>query len=160
EVGAGRLRTAYVRAWRLVYLCQLSIGIVGLLLIALHSPILHLMGMQGESFRIAFGLVAIYAVAAFIRMGNWVQNDTYRAAGDAVYGTVLEIVFMWIMVIPLVWCSGMIWHWPTLVVFALCYCDEPIRYVLMQIHLFRGTWIKPVTPEGKKALEELVGSTK
>ncbi len=160
EVGAGRLRTAYVRAWRLVYLCQLSIGIVGLLLIALHSPILHLMGMQGESFRIAFGLVAIYAVAAFIRMGNWVQNDTYRAAGDAVYGTVLEIVFMWVMVIPLVWCSGMIWHWPTLIVFALCYCDEPIRYVLMQIHLFRGTWIKPVTPEGKKALEELMSSMK
>jgi len=154
EVGAGNLRTAYVRAWRLVYLCQLSIGVVGLLLIGLHYPILSLMGMKGKSFEIAFGLVCIYALAAFIRMGNWVQNDTYRAAGDAVYGTVLEIVFMWIMVIPLVWCSGMIWHWPTLLVFALCYADEPIRYVLMQIHLFRGTWIKPVTPEGQAKLEE------
>jgi Na+-driven multidrug efflux pump len=112
------------------------------------------MGMRGRSFEIAFGLVCIYAVASFIRMGNWVQNDTYRAAGDAVYGTVLEIVFMWIMVIPLVWCSGMVWHLPTLVVFAFCYSDEPIRYILMQIHLFRGTWIKPVTPEGQAALEE------
>ena len=154
EVGAGNLRTAYFRAWRLVYLCQLSIGIVGILLIGLHTPILGLMGMRGRSFEIAFGLVCIYAVAAFIRMGNWVQNDTYRAAGDAVYGTVLEIVFMWIMVIPLVWCSGMVWHLPTLVVFAFCYADEPIRYILMQIHLFRGTWIKPVTPEGQAALEE------
>ena len=154
EVGAGNLRTAYARAWRLVYLCQLSIGLVGLLLIGLHTPILSMMGMKGASFDIAFGLVCIFALAAFIRMGNWVQNDTYRAAGDAVYGTVLEIVFMWVMLVPLVWCSGMVWHWPTLVVFALCYSDEPIRYVLMQIHLFRGTWIKPVTPEGRAKLEE------
>ena len=154
EVGAGNLRTAYVRAWRLVYLCQLFIGLVGVTLIALHTPILSLMGMKGESFRIAFGLVCIFAVAAVIRMGNWVQNDTYRAAGDAVYGTVLEIIFMWVMLIPLVWLSGMVWHLPTLVVFAFCYSDEPIRYVLMQIHLFRGTWIKPVTEEGKRAQEE------
>lgn len=154
EVGAGNLKTAYARAWRLVYLCQVSIGIVCVLLIALHQPILGMMGMKGESFRIAFGLICIYAVAAFIRMGNWTQNDTFRAAGDAVYGTVLEIVFMWVMVIPFVWMSGMVWKASTLLVFACCYMDEPIRYILMQIHLFRGTWIRPVTPEGKAALEQ------
>ena len=153
EVGAGKPDLAYTRAWRLVYLCQGIIGIIGLCIIALHSPILHLMGMEGESFRIAFGLVCIYIVAAFIRMGNWTQNDTYRAAGDASYGTILEIVFMWVMVLPCVWLSGMVWHASTLVVFALCYVDEPIRYILMQIHLFSGKWIKPVTPEGVKALE-------
>ena len=60
---------------------------------------------------------------------------------------------MWAMVLPLVWFGGMIRHWPTLVVFALCYADEPIRYVLMQIHLFSGKWIKPVTEAGRKALE-------
>ena len=153
EVGAGDPETAWQRAWRLVYLCQISIGGICLLLVLLHGPILHTMGMQGESFEIAFGMLCIYAIAAFIRMGNWTQNDTFRAAGDAAYGTVLEIVFMWAMVLPLVWFGGMIRHWPTLVVFALCYADEPIRYVLMQIHLFSGKWIKPVTEAGRKALE-------
>ncbi len=153
QVGAGRISTAYARAWRLVYLCQGFIGLIGVLLIALHTPILTMMGMEGESFRIAFGLVAIYAVAGFVRMGNWTQNDTFRAAGDATYGTVLEIVFMWALVIPMVWLSGMVWHWPTLAVFACCYMDEPIRYGLMQAHLFRGKWIKPVTPEGQAALK-------
>ena len=152
QVGAGRLDTAYARAWRLVYLCQGIIGALCLLLVALHTPILRMMGMQGDSFRIAFGLLCIYAVAALIRMGNWTQNDTFRAAGDATYGTVFEIVFMWCMVLPAVWLSGMVWHWPTLAVFACCYIDEPIRYVLMQVHLFRGKWIRPVTPEGKAAL--------
>lgn len=152
EVGIGNIDTAYSRAWRLIYLCQAVIGVVGLSLILLHTPILTMMGMSGESFRIAYGFICIYALASFIRMGNWAQNDTFRAAGDATYGTVLEIVFMWIMVIPIVWFTGIKSGFPTLLVFSCCYIDEPIRYILMQIHLYRGKWIKPVTIEGKNAM--------
>ena len=153
KVGAGDPDTAYARAWRLVWLCQGFIGMICVLLVLLHTPILSLIGIEGESFRIAFGFLCVYAVAAFIRMGNWVQNDTFRAAGDATYGTVMEIVFMWAMLIPAVWITGMVWRWSAIPVFICCYMDEPIRYVLMQIHLFRGKWIRPVTPEGRAAME-------
>lgn len=152
EVGAGNIDVAYRRAWRLVYLCQGFIAFVGVMLIVLHTPILNIMGMNGDSFSIAFGMIAIFAVVAVIRMGNWTQNDTFRAAGDASFGTILEIVFMWAMLIPTVWLTGMVWKLPTLLVFACCYMDEPIRYVMMQVHLFRGKWIKPVTPEGQRAM--------
>ena len=154
QVGAGHIETAYSRAWRLVYLCQGIIGLICCLLAALHTPILRVMGMTGESFRLAFGMICIYGVAAVIRMGNWTQNDTFRAAGDAVTGTVLEIVFMWVMVVPCVLLTGLLWHLPTLIVFACCYIDEPVRYVIMQRHLFRAGWIRPITPEGTAALEE------
>ena len=154
EVGAGRLDVAFGRAWRLVYLCQGFIALLGVILVSLHTPILNMMGMHGESFRLAFGMMLIYLTLAIIRMGNWTQNDTFRAAGDATYGTVLEIVFMWAMVLPLVCVSGLVLKWPTLAVFAFCYADEPIRYVMMQVHLFSGNWIRPVTPEGQKALRD------
>ena len=153
KVGSGQIDLAYERAWRLVYLCQGIIGMLGLTLILLHTPILSVMGMHQDSFRIAFGMICVYAAAGLIRMGNWVQNDTFRAAGDSVYGTVMEIIFMWAVVLPVVVLSGMVWHWPTLLVFACCYVDEPIRYVLMQRHLFSGKWIRPVTPEGIAAME-------
>ena len=153
EVGAGNLDTAYKRAWRIVYLCQGFIAIVGVLLILLHSPILTLANLEGESFKIGTEFIVIYSLFAIIRMGNWTQNDTYRSAGDAVYGTVLEIIFMWIVVVPSVWVTGMVLGAPTFVVFICCYIDEPIRYILMQIHLFSGKWIKPVTPEGREALK-------
>ncbi len=153
EVGAGRPDTAFGRAWRLVYLCQGFIALLGVVLVALHTPILSVMGMRGESFRLAFGMMVIYLSFGIIRMGNWTQNDTFRAAGDAIYGTVMEIIFMWLMLIPLVCVSGLILHWNSLAVFALCYVDEPIRYILMQRHLFSGKWIRPVTPEGRQALQ-------
>ena len=154
QVGAGNLETAYERAKRLVYLCGSIILMACLFLLAVHRPLLHVMSLEGESFRIGSGMLAIYCGAAVIRMCNWTQNDTYRSAGDAAYGTILEITFMYAMLLPCVYLTGMVWKAPFLIVFACCYIDEPIRFVLMQIHLFSGKWIKPVTPQGREALAE------
>ena len=154
SVGAGELKKAYETAKRIVLLCGLCIALAGGIIMCVHTPLLKAMSLSGESFKIGTGLVSIYCVAAVIRMCNWAQNDTYRSAGDATYGTVLEIVFMYLMVIPCVCISGLVLKLPVLMVFACCYIDEPIRFVLMQVHMYSAKWIKPVTPQGKAALEE------
>ena len=151
-VGAGELDTAFERAKRLVYMCSGVIFMADLLVILVHKPLLTAMSLSGESYQAGFRMLLIYAVVSVIRMGNWMQNDTYRASGDAVYGTVLEIVFMYIMVLPCVLCSGFVFKLPYWVIFICCYIDEPVRYVLMQIHLYSGKWVKPVTELGMAAL--------
>ncbi len=152
EVGAGRLETAYERAKRLVFLCGGCILLCCLFLLAVRRPLLTAMSLSGESYRIGEGMLAIYCAAAVVRMCNWTQNDTYRSAGDAVYGTVLEISFMYALLLPCVCLTGLVFKAPFLLVFACCYVDEPIRLVLMQRHMYSGKWIKPVTPEGRDAL--------
>ncbi|MBO6159570.1 MAG: MATE family efflux transporter [Firmicutes bacterium] len=152
-VGAGDLETAYERAKRLIYLCSLVIFSVGLMIFALHKPILTAMSLSGESYTAGTVILTIYLFVSLIRMGNWIHNDTYRSAGDAVYGTVLEIAFMYGMLLPAVLLAGFYFHAPYWVVFLCCYIDEPIRYVLMQIHFYSGKWIKPVTEQGKAALD-------
>lgn len=154
NVGAGNLEKAYERAKRLVFLCCGCIAVVCFTLVAVHTPLLTVMSLSGESFRAATVLLCIYSVYAILRMGNWVQNDTYRSAGDAAYGTVLEISFMYIMVLPCVCLSAFYFKAPYYIIFACCYIDEPIRFLLMQRHMYSGKWIKPVTENGKEALEE------
>lgn len=151
-VGAGELDTAYERAKRLVYLCSGVIFVVNILILAIHGPILHWMSLSGESYACGTMFLIIFGIISVIRMGNWIQNDTYRASGDATYGTVLEIIFMYLMVLPFVLLSGFVWKAPYWLLFICCYIDEPIRYVLMQIHLYSGKWIKPVTDLGIAAL--------
>lgn len=153
-VGAGELETAYERAKRLVYLCSCVIFMADLLVLLIHRPLLTAMSLSGKSYEAGFRMLLIYTVVSVIRMGNWMQNDTYRASGDAVYGTVLEIVFMYAMVLPCVLGSGFVLKMPYWVIFICCYIDEPVRYVLMQIHLYSGKWMKPVTEIGKAALPE------
>lgn len=152
RVGAGELDTAYERAKRLVYLCCSTIFVVCLGIFLARYPILTVMGLSGESYRYGEMLVLIYGIAAVIRMGNWVQNDTYRSAGDATTGTVLEIIFMYAMILPMVCLSGLLFRWPFWAVFLCCYIDEPIRFVIMQKHMYSGKWIRPVTPQGREAL--------
>lgn len=152
EVGAGNLTTAFRRAWRLVYLCMGVICAVIWSVIVVHRPLLTIMSLSGESLQLGFGMLLIFGIAVVIRMGNWTQNDTYRSAGDARYGTILEIVFMFAMVLPCVFLTGWILHTHYLIVFACCFIDEPIRFFLMQRHMYSGKWIKPVTPEGAAAL--------
>ena len=154
EVGAGNLETAYERAKRIVLMCACCIFAACLMLIAAHKPLLSVMGLSGESYSICFGMLLIYCAAAVIRMCNWAQNDTFRSAGDAAYGTILEITFMYAMLLPCVCLSGLVFRLPFLVVFACCYIDEPIRIALMLRHLFNGRWVKPVTPQGLDALPE------
>lgn len=155
EIGAGNIRVAWDRAKRIVYLCQAFILLAVLLLVAIHTPLFHAMGLEGQSFDYCTGMLLIYGAACLIRMGNWTMNDTYRSAGDATTGTVLEIIFMYLMILPLVCLTGLVWKSPFLIVFLMCYVDEPIRFVIMQRHMYSGKWIRPVTPQGIEALRRL-----
>ena len=110
------------------------------------------MSLSGESYTVGVRLLSIYIAVSVIRMGNWIQNDTYRASGDAVTGTVLEILFMYAMVLPCVLVSGFVLKLPYWAIFLCCYIDEPIRYVLMQRHFYSGKWVRPVTEQGMAAL--------
>lgn len=154
NIGAGKLEKAFERAKRLVWLCGTVIALVCIGLFAIHKPVLSAMSLSGNSLSIGAGMLGIYCIAAVIRMCNWTQNDTFRSAGDTFFGTVMEISFMYALVIPSICVTGLILKLPTLAVFACAYIDEPIRLILMQHHLRSGKWIKPVTPEGKAALEE------
>lgn len=153
-VGAGELDTAYERAKRLVLTCGSTIACICGLVFALHKPILTAMSLSGTSYQIGVQILGIYCVAAIIRMCNWIQNDTYRSAGDAAYGTILEITFMWLMIIPAVCLAGLVWKLPFWMIFVCCYIDEPIRFCLMQYHMYTGRWIKPVTEQGRLALAD------
>lgn len=159
-VGAGELDTAFERAKRLVYLCSGVIFIVNMLVLCIHKPLLHWMSLSGDSYICGTVFLVMFAFISVIRMGNWIHNDTYRASGDATYGTVLEIVFMYALVLPCVLFTGFYLKAPYWLLFLCCYIDEPIRYVLMQIHLYSGKWIKPVTDLGRAALPEFLASRK
>ena len=153
EVGAGNHEEAFSRAWRLIYLCMGMTLLVDACLLLLHDPILHAMGMSGESYRIATGMLIIFCLVALIRMGNWCMNDTFRAGGDSRFGSIMELTFMFLMVQPVIHIANDIFHVPFLLLFVLCYVDEPVRFVIMQRHMYSARWIKPVSKEGQRTID-------
>ena len=154
EVGAGNHEDAYRKAFRIVYLTSAIIAAAGLTVMTLHGPLFTAMGLSGESFSICTFLCGYYCLIAVIRMGNWQQNDIFRAGGDPAFGSIMEITFMFLMVIPLVYTLHFVFHAPFRVVFLFVYSDEIIRYVIMQRRLYSGKWIQPVSETGMATIGE------
>ena len=158
SVGAGNLEEGYQKAKRIMPLCVITVALVGLLINLLKPKILHVMSLSGASFEIASYIIMVFMFVAMIRMGNWCMNDTFRSAGDSVTGTTLELIFMYVMVIPVVCITGLKLKVSIYLLFPLVYCDEIIRFIIMTVHLFSGRFIRPVTPQGKAALSEFRSS--
>lgn len=153
-VGAGRHEKAYRSAFRIIYMTSLGIAVTGAVIMMLHTPLFTVMGLSGESFEICTFLCGYYLLVAVIRMGNWQQNDVFRAGGDPAFGSIMEISFMYLMVIPLVYICQFVLHAPFKVVFLMVYSDELIRYFIMQRRLYSGKWIRPVSEAGKATIGE------
>lgn len=153
DVGAGLHEDAQEKTVRIVYMTSAVIFVVCSCVMIFHTPLFTILGLSGESFEICTVLCLIYCVVAVIRMGNWQHNDCFRAGGDPTFGTIMEITFMYLMVIPCVYISYFVFHAPFYLVFALIYCDEPIRYVIMQKHLYSHKWIQPVSDKGMETID-------
>ena len=154
EVGAGQPMRGYQYAKGFAIICPaitFSICLVGLLL---NRPLLGLFGLGTEALYYGKYMILIYLAAGTIRTCNYIMNSCYRAGGEAMFGTVLEIVCLFTISVPATWIAGMVLHLPFLAVFSFLYTDELIRLVF-ELHYTRsGKWIKPVTEEGRAAVQE------
>ncbi|GHV66909.1 MATE family efflux transporter [Spirochaetia bacterium] len=154
QIGAGEHWEGYVDAKRFIILCPLVTFVIWSVIIAFRSPLLHNFSLGDEAFRLAEGMLFIYLVTGTIRSCNYMNNNIFRAAGESVFGTVIEICGLFFISIPAAALCGLVLHWPFLAVFFMLFLDEFIRLGIILWYMNSGKWVKPVTGEGKKRLAE------
>ena len=67
-------------------------------------------------------------------------------------GMFLEVGGIWLVGVPLVYLTGMVWHLPFLAIFVMFYVEDAIKCFIEPLYLASGRWIRPVTPQGQAAL--------
>lgn len=154
EVGAGKHMKGYQYVKGFAILCPMITFVIVLICLLLNQPLLGLFGLGAEAMNYGRYMLLIYLAAGTVRTCNYIMNCCYRAGGEAVFGTVLELVCLFAVSVPATWMAGMVFHLPFLAVFAFVYTDELIRLVFELIYTRSGKWIKPVTEEGKATVEE------
>lgn len=135
-------------------LCPLITFLICITGFVLNVPMLSLFGLSSEAMFYGKYMILIYVLAGTIRTCNYIMNNCYRAGGEAVFGTVLEITCLFTISVPATWIAGMVLHLPFLAVFAFLYTDEIIRLIVEVWYTKSGKWIKPVTEEGKRTIDE------
>ncbi len=160
HVGAGELDAGLRDAKRFAFLCPAVTCLVCLIILPFRAPLLGLFGLSGESLDFGMYMLAFYVIAGTLRTCNYIINDTFRASGETVFGTVIEIASLFVATIPAVFLTGMVWKLPFLAVFSVMFIDDLVRIPVMIRYLRSGRWIKPVTEEGLSALPAFRGKMK
>ena len=154
HIGAGEHLEGYADAKRFVLLCPLVTLVIWSILVLFRSPILHSFNLGEEAFRYAGGMMLIYLVTGTLRTCNYINNNIFRAGGEPVLGTVIEIGGLFFISIPAAAIAGFILKWPFFVVFFMLFLDEFIRIGIFLWYVNSGRWVKPVTNEGRARLAE------
>lgn len=154
EVGAGKLVTGYQYVKKFATLCPAITFTIVMIGVIFHHPLLSLFGLGPQALMYGKYMLYIYLIFGTIRTCNYIMNSCYRAGGEAVFGTVLEITCLFAISVPATWIAGMVVHAPFLAVFAFVYTDEILRLIFEIRYTKSGKWIKPVTQSGKEALPE------
>lgn len=154
EVGSGHLPKAYNYCRKSSLFCPMvTFGVVGIITL-FNRPVLGLFGLGAAALEYGKYMLLIYLIFGTIRTCNYIMNESYRAGGEAVFGTVLEVGCLFAISVPATWIAGMVLHLPFLAVFAFVYTDEIIRLLVETRYTASGRWIKPVTEQGTRALPE------
>lgn len=156
NVGAGEPDNAYDTARKAALFCPaITFTIIGILCLT-YRPLFLLFGLGDQALYYARWTLLIYLVFGAIRTSNYIMNDTIRAGGESVFGSVVEVGGLFLAAVPLTWLAGMVWEFPFLVVFAFIYSDELLRFPILWSYILSGRWIKPVTEQGRAAAEEFL----
>ena len=154
EVGAGRHMEGYQYVKGFAILCPAITFIICMTCFVFNVPLFTLFGLGSEAMFYGKYMLLIYVAAGTIRTCNYIMNTCYRAGGEAIFGTILEIGCLFTISVPATWIAGMVLRLPFLAVFSFLYTDEIIRLVVELWYTKSGKWIKPVTEEGKRSVEE------
>ncbi len=141
-VGRGE-RDKAMEQGRTFYLLSIIFGLVGALMIAVIGPLsIMLYKLTAETAVITRQMMNIYAVIIFFQCIQTVMTKgVLRGGGDTRFLMVADILFMWLVSIPLGAVAGLWLHWPAWLTVACLRSDYMIKSFWCIARLKSGKWI-------------------
>ena len=160
EIGSGEIREAVRDTKRFNILMPILSVISGVIAISLRAPLVSLfnIGEQVSAYTLGIAeyIIIIYGVWIAVRNIPFLLIvGIFRPGGDTTTGMKWEIFILWLFAIPVTAIMAYLVKLPFLAVYATMYlCEDIPKSIIFMIHYFKGKWIRPVTSEGRAALEE------
>lgn len=125
------------------YLLSIIFGAVGSVLIFLLGPLtISLYRVSPETIRITRQLMNAYVIIIFFQAVQSVMTKgVLRGGGDTRFLMKADILFMWLVSIPLGIASGLIFGWPAWLTMLCLRADYVIKSIWCVSRLMSGKWI-------------------
>lgn len=160
QVGAGEIADSIRDARRFTYIIVLLSILTGGLVAIFRNQLASIFNLSGnispETLATTGILILIYGLELPIRNIPYIQIvGIFRSGGDTATGVKLDLLSLWFCSVPVTALSAFVLRLPFWAVFAIMYIAEDYLKVYLCVRHFRSLrWIRPVTEQGIKGLEE------
>jgi len=134
------------------YLLSILIGIFsGTMIFLFGSLTIKMYNLDAQTVVIAEQMMVAYALITFFHaMQSIMTKGVLRGGGDTKFLLVADVLFMWIVSLPLGFLVGLVLHWPAWMAILSLRIDWVIKSVWCLRRLFSGKWIKETKKLGEK----------
>lgn len=152
EVGRGDYERVQLQG-KTFYLLSAAGGVLGGALIWLVSPlVVGLYGLSPEAHDVTMQMMhAMSLLMVFQAVQSVMSKGVLRGGGDTRFLMFADLVFLWLLNIPLGYMAGLKWGWTPFWVFVCLKLDTIGKTFLCLWRLLSGKWIKDVNVDDSPA---------
>ena len=164
NVGAGNIKRAVEDSRRFVLFVFLFSVFMGMLIIVFRCQLASVFNLSGsitpDTLKLTASLLLVYGIELPMRNLPYILIvGIFRPGGDTRIGMKLDLLSLWLCSVPLTTLAAFVFKLPFIAVFAIMYAAEDyLKVVLCVKYYFTYNWLRPVTEQGVKGLEEFYES--
>lgn len=160
SIGMGRIDDGVKDSKRFAFLVPSIAVFVSVVIIIFRHQLVGIFNMGNNISQVTLNsaviIMTIYACELPIRMIPYIQIvGIFRSGGDTVTGVKYDLSSLWLVSLPATLIAVYVIKVPFVVAFAVMYIFEDYLKSFLCLRHYRSMkWLKPVTEEGKQALEK------
>ena len=145
-IGAGKKHKAKEYAYTIGVISVFMAIIASIIVFNIRHILVHFYNVSDTTKSIAVAIMGVTAVIILFQIvGVNMMMGVLRGGGDAKFVLINDLVFMWLVAIPLGFIAAFVWEWPIVAVFFIMKIDEIIKAGVAIVRVASGKWIKDVT---------------
>jgi len=144
-LGEGREKAAKEQGRTFVILGYLIGCLCGLVIFLLAPHIVSAYNVEQATKEMAVQLMsAVSILVVFLLPNSILTKGVLRGGGDTRFLMVADVLFLWIVSVPLGCLAAFVWHMPAPVIFLCLRSDSIIKAIWCLFRLASGKWVKTI----------------
>ncbi|MCM1191714.1 MAG: MATE family efflux transporter [Butyrivibrio sp.] len=144
-LGSGETQKAQKQAWTFLGLGAIAGAVSGLIILAAGKPIISLYNISDETRQIAGQLMQSIALIIVFQCTNSIMmKGVLRGGGDTRFLMVADILFLWVVSIPLGALAGLRWELSAFWIYFFLKLDQVLKAFWCVFRLKSRKWIKVI----------------